>query len=294
MTVVTGASPVRRPPYWFDGYAIDLDGTVYLDDHLLPGAAETIARIRAAGSAVVFVTNKPLESAEAYAAKLSRLGVSAVRDDVVTAVDSVLVHLHRNHDGARLLTIAEPLVDQTCVAAGFDVVTDPDRADVVLVSFDRGFTYDKLLAAYRAVRRGATIVATNPDPYCPTSDGGLPDCAAMLAALEACTGRTAEVVAGKPSRLMGEALLERLGVAPERAVMVGDRLTTDVAMGQQLGMTGVLVLSGATTLADLAAATVRPDYVIDGLADLLPASASSVSPMSAPPTVAPPTAEETR
>jgi NagD protein len=271
MTAPTPAGVIRRPPYRFDGYALDLDGTVYLDDELLPGAAETIARIRSGGSAVVFATNKPLESAEAYAAKLRRLGVAAVRADIVTAVDSVLVHLRRNHQGARLLTIAEPLVDQTCSDAGFDVVTDPDRADVVLVSFDRGFTYDKLLAAYHAVRRGAVIVATNPDPYCPTADGGLPDCAAMLAALEACTGRTAEVVAGKPSRLMGEALVERLGVAPARAAMVGDRLSTDVVMGQRLGMAGVLVLSGATTSADLASSAVHPDYVIDGLADLLPA-----------------------
>ena len=272
MTGTREASVIRRPPYRFDGYALDLDGTVYLDDHLLPGAAETIARIRSGGSAVVFATNKPLESAEAYATKLRRLGVAAERGDIVTAVDSVLVHLRRNHQGARLLTIAEPLVDQTCVEAGFEVVTDPERADVVLVSFDRGFSYAKLLAAYRAVRRGAVIVATNPDPYCPTGDGGLPDCAAMLAALEACTGRTAEVVAGKPSRLMGDALVERLGVAPERAAMVGDRLTTDVAMGQRMGMVGVLVLSGATTAADLATSAVHPDFVIDGLADLLPAT----------------------
>src|SRR6185312_14440086 len=118
----------------------------------------------------------------------------------------LLVH----RPGARLLTIAEPLVDQTCREAGFPVVTDPEQADVVLVSFDRGFSYAKLVAGYQAVRRGAVIVATNPDPYCPTADGGLPDCAAMLAALEACTGRTAEVVAGKPSNLMGEALLARL------------------------------------------------------------------------------------
>jgi ribonucleotide monophosphatase NagD (HAD superfamily) len=143
------------------------------------------------------------------------------------------------------------------------------------VSFDRGFSYAKLLAAYHAVRRGAVIVATNPDPYCPTADGGLPDCAAMLAALEACTGRRAEVVAGKPSRWMGDALLERLGVLPERAAIVGDRLLTDVAMGQQLGMAGVLVLSGATTPADVAAAAAQPDYIINDLSSLLPDPAAS-------------------
>jgi HAD superfamily hydrolase (TIGR01450 family) len=270
MTAVTAASPVRRPPSRFEGYAFDLDGTVYLDDRLLPGAAETIATIRASGAAVVFVTNKPLESAEAYADKLTRLGIRAVRDDVVTALDSLIRYLVATHPRARLLTIAEPLVDQVCVEAGFTVVSDPELAEIVVVSFDRGFSYAKLLAAYRAVRAGAVIVATNPDPYCPTADGGLPDCAAMLAALEACTGRRAEVVAGKPSRWMGEALLERLGVPPERAAMIGDRVATDIAMGQELGMSGVLVLSGATTAADLAVVQIRPDYVIQSLADLLP------------------------
>ena len=270
MTAATAESVIRRPPYRYDGYALDLDGTVYLDDRLLPGAAETIARIRSAGASVVFATNKPLESADDYARKLTRLGINAVREDVVTAVDSMISYLRGHHEGARLLTIAEPLVDELCAEAGFEVVRDPELADVVLVSFDRGFTYDKLLAAYQAVRRGAAIVATNPDPYCPTADGGLPDCAAMLAALEACTSRRAEVVTGKPSRWMGEALVRRLGVPPERAAMVGDRVATDVVMGQQLGMTGVLVLSGATTVADLEASDIRPDYVIASLADLLP------------------------
>jgi HAD superfamily hydrolase (TIGR01450 family) len=270
MTAATAGSVIRRPPCRYDGYALDLDGTVYLDDRLLPGAAETIARIRAAGASVVFATNKPLESADDYARKLTHLGIDAVRADVVTAVDSTLRYLRGQHEGARLLTIAEPLVDEQCAAAGFEIVRDPDRAQVVLVSFDRGFDYDKLLAAYRAVRLGATIVATNPDPYCPTADGGLPDCAAMLAALEACTGRRAEAVTGKPSRWMGEALVERLGVPPARAAMVGDRVATDVAMGQHLGMTGVLVLSGATTAADLENSDIAPDYVIASLADLLP------------------------
>ena len=272
MTAVTDVldGERRRPPTTFEGYALDLDGTVYLDDRLLPGAAETVERLRGLGAGVVFVTNKPLESAEAYAAKLTTLGIPATAEDVVTALDSLVRYLGLEHPGARLLTIAEPLVDTVCAAAGFEIVVDPETADVVVVSFDRGFSYAKLLAAYRAVRRGAVIVATNPDPFCPTEDGGLPDCAAMLAAVEACTGRRAEAVTGKPSRHMGAALVDRLGVAPDRAAMVGDRLSTDVAMGQNLGMAGILVLSGVTTTADLAADERRPDYVIANLAELLP------------------------
>jgi NagD protein len=267
---------VRRPDRRFAGYAFDLDGTVYLGDELLPGAAGTIGAIRGGGAAVVFATNKPLETAADYAAKLTRLGVPTAPADVVTALDTLLRYLAEHHPTARLLTIAEPLVDATLVAAGWRVVRDPAAADLVVVSFDRTFTYAKLEAAYRAVRRhGAAIVATNPDPYCPTPDGGLPDCAAMLAALEACTGARAEAVLGKPSAIMARALLDRLGTSPADTAMVGDRLATDVAMGQAVGMAGILVLSGATTPGMLAAADVRPDYVVENIGQVLPQPRSS-------------------
>src|SRR5262249_23322183 len=179
--------------------------------------------------------------------------------------------LRQRRPGAAVLTVAEPLVDETLLAAGIAVTTEPAAARVVVVSFDRTFGYAKLLRAFRAVRRhGAAVVATNPDPFCPTPDGGLPDCAAMLAAVEACTGAPAEAVLGKPGPRMAAEVRARLGVPAREAAMVGDRLLTDVAMSQALGMTSVLVLSGATTESDLAGADIQADYVIDGIVDLLP------------------------
>jgi NagD protein len=181
-------------------------------------------------------------------------------------------YLAAQHPGTAVLTVAEPLVDQTLRAAGIAVTTEPSQAGVVVVSFDRTFDYAKLLNAFRAVRgHGAVIVATNPDPFCPTADGGLPDCAAMLAAVEACTEARAAAVLGKPGPQMAAAVQSRLGVPPEDAAMVGDRILTDVAMSRALRMTSVLVLSGATTPAEVAGSDVRPDYVIDGIGDLLPA-----------------------
>ena len=254
----------------FDGYALDLDGTVYLGDELLPGAGEAIAALRAAGARIVFVTNKPLETSADYAAKLTRLGVPAEPQDVVTAVDALVRYLHEHHDGRSMLLIAEPPVGDRLREEGFPIAAGPQDADVVVVSFDRTFDYAKLHAAYRAVReRGAAIVATNPDPYCPTPDGGLPDCAAMLAALEACTGARAEAIVGKPSEHMAVAFLDRLGVDPSRAAVVGDRLATDVAMGRHIGAAGILVLSGATRAEDVDGAEIRPDHVVSGIHELL-------------------------
>jgi HAD superfamily hydrolase (TIGR01450 family) len=261
----------RRPPRVFPGYAIDLDGTVYLGGTLLPGAADTIARIRGEGSRVVFVTNNPLRSPASYARHLAGLGIPAEPGEVVTPLGVLTSYLADRHPGRAVLTIAEPLVDATLAAAGIAVTTEPAAAGVVVVSFDRTFSYAKLLSAFRAVRHfGAVIVATNPDPFCPTPDGGLPDCAAMLAALEACTGVPAEAVLGKPGEHMAAELLRRLAVPAGQAVIVGDRLSTDITMSRSLGMTSVLVLSGATTPGELAGLPQRPDYVIDGIADLLP------------------------
>jgi HAD superfamily hydrolase (TIGR01450 family) len=257
-------------PRAYAGYVFDLDGTVYVDEQLLPGAAATIAALRARGAAVVFATNKPLETTEQYAAKLTRLGIPATPAEIVTAVDSVVRYLQAEHPGARLMAIAEDVVAARLRAEGFAVSTDPRATDVVVVSFDRTFDYAKLDAAYRAVRlHGAAIVATNPDPYCPTADGGLPDCAAMLAALEACTGARAEAVLGKPSRWMAQTCLARLGVAAADAAIVGDRILTDVAMGKALGAAGVLVLSGATRAQDIAGSGVVPDLVLDGIGGLV-------------------------
>jgi HAD superfamily hydrolase (TIGR01450 family) len=258
-------------PGLFAGYALDLDGTVYLGDELLPGAADTIRSLRESGARVVFVTNKPLETSEQYAAKLTELGVPATADDVVTAVDALVQYLHANHAGRKLLPIAEDVLVQRLREEGFEPAARPEQAEVVVVSFDRGFDYAKLHAAFRAVREnGAAIVATNPDPYCPTPEGGLPDCAAMLAALEACTGARAEAVVGKPSSHMAAAVLARLDVDPTRAAVVGDRLSTDVAMGQHVGAAGILVLTGATTAEAVAASDIEPDFVLAGIHELIP------------------------
>jgi HAD superfamily hydrolase (TIGR01450 family) len=252
------------------GYVFDLDGTVYLDDHLLPGAAATIARLRQEGAAVAFLTNNPLEHPADWAAKLTRLGIPTDGAEVVSSTDALLLYLRQHAAGARLFVVGEPLLLHLLRSAGFPLTDDPAAIEVVVVSFDRTFDYAKLRTAFLAVRSGARIVATNPDPYCPTADGGLPDCGALLAALEVATGRRAEAIVGKPSPHMAQAVLTRLGVPPEHATLVGDRLLTDVQLAHDAGMASVLVLSGATTRADLDGAPVTPDRVIEGIADLLP------------------------
>ncbi len=266
---------MTRPTRWYGGYVFDLDGTLYLGDRLLPGAATTVAAIRAVGARVAFLTNKPLETPAAYAEKLSGLGIPATAAEVVSSTDALLRYLTREAPGARILSVSEPLVAGLLRDAGFATLDlahdDPTTADVVVVSWDRTFDYAKLVAAFRAVRAGARIVATNPDPFCPTPDGDLPDCAAMLAAIEASTGARAEAIVGKPSPHMAGALLDRLALPAGDTMLIGDRLLTDVRMAREAGMASALVLTGATTPAALADSPIQPDFVLAGVADVLPA-----------------------
>jgi HAD superfamily hydrolase (TIGR01450 family) len=265
-----GEEHLRPVDRFFDGYVFDLDGTVYLGEDLLPGARATVARIRDSGRRLVFLTNKPLERPSDYAAKLTHLGLPTDADEIVSSTDALLRYLKANAPGSRIFPVAEPLIWELLSEAGFETTDRAAGVDVVVVSWDRTFDYAKLKIAFDAVRGGARIIATNPDAYCPTPDGGLPDCAAMLAAIEACTGRRAEAIVGKPSPHMAATLLDRLALEAARTVLVGDRLATDMRMAIEAGMASALVLTGATTPADLASSPVRPDYVLQEIGELLP------------------------
>lgn len=258
----------RLPNKMYDGYVFDLDGTLYIGEEPIPGAVEAIVGLRAAGARVAFLTNKPLELPIDYARKLRRLNIPAADDEVVSSTHALVRYLGQHAPGARIFAIAEPVLIGVLTSAGFHMTADPDRTDVVVVSFDRSFHYDKLRTAFLAVRAGARIVATNPDPYCPSPDGGLPDCGAILASLEVATGTRAEAVVGKPSAFMAAAVLERLGTEASKTLLVGDRLETDIRMARQAGMRAALVMTGVTSAADLDAANERPDFVLQSVADL--------------------------
>lgn len=271
MTVAGAAAIARRADRRYAAYVFDLDGTVHVDGQPTPGALTALAWVHATGARVAFLTNNPLQPGTAYALMLERMGIPATPSDVITSLDALVRYLRAHPPDGPVLLVAEPLVGEVLQGAGWTITTDPNEAAMVVVSWDRGFSYERLLAAFRAVRRGARIVATNPDPFCPTADGGLPDCAAMLAALEACTGARAEAVVGKPSVHMATAILDHLGTPPADTLMVGDRLLTDVGLARTAGMASGLALTGATDPTALEGATVRPDLALTSLLDLIPA-----------------------
>jgi arabinose operon protein AraL len=251
------------------GWLFDLDGTIYRGEHLIAGADDTIAALRAAGRRVVFLSNKPLATRAEYARKLTKLGIPTPADDVLNSSLVLARHLAVLDPGAPIFVIGEPPLVAELEAHGFEVRRD-HRVRWVVIAFDRTFDYAKLDTALQAVRRSdARLIATNPDRTCPTEDGEIPDCAGMTAAVEAVTGRRVETIVGKPSPIMLEVGLAALGVTAQNAVIVGDRIETDIVMGKRLGLATVLVLSGVTTSTDTRIAELAPDLVLPSVKELL-------------------------
>jgi HAD superfamily hydrolase (TIGR01450 family) len=177
-------------------------------------------------------------------------------------------HLATLDRGAPVFVIGEPPLERELSEHGFEVRRDA-HVRWVVIAFDRTFDYDKLNTALQAVKRGARLIATNPDRTCPTEDGEIPDCAGMTAAVEAVTARRVEAVVGKPSPIILQVALATLGVAASDAVMVGDRIETDIVMGVRAGLATVLVLTGITRADDPRIAEIAPTLVLPSLWDLM-------------------------
>lgn len=246
------------------GWVLDLDGVIWLDDEPVPGAANAVARLRDRGERVVFLTNNSSLPVADYVAKLRKMGIGAGEADVITSAQAAAAMLTPN---STALVCAGRGVDEALQRRGVRTVIQ-GRADAVVVGFHKEFDYDRLTAAYRAVRAGARLIGTNDDPTYPTPAGPVPGAGAILAAVAAASGVSPEL-AGKPYDPMVRLVHERVGRV---TTLVGDRAATDGLMAQRLGARFALVLSGVTAAEDLPVSP-APDVVADSLADLVPEQA---------------------
>ena len=250
-------------------FLLDMDGTFYLGDELLPGALRFIEVVRRRGRDFLFLTNNSSQHGRFYARKITRLGLPIGADKIFTSAEATALYLHRLHADACIYLVGTPALEAEFVAHGF-VLTD-DSPDFAVLGFDTTLTYEKLWKLCDFVRAGVPYIATHPDLNCPTPQGFMPDIGAMIAFVKASTGREPKVI-GKPNREMVEAVTQRTGLPASALCMVGDRLYTDIAMGDESGITTVLLLTGETHLEDITDSPHKPDYVfrdLDALADTL-------------------------
>ena len=261
-----------RPDRLYRGYVFDLDGTVYLGDALLPTAGETIARLRELGCRIVFLSNNPTHPPEDYAAKLTRLGLPTDLVDILVSTQVLVRFLQERMPGARLLVIGETPLVQALDRGRLRGHRQRRPAPTPSSPASTGRSPTRSCRA-PSTRSGPGRASSPPTAtaICPVPGGGEPDAASVIAAVEACTGVACEAIVGKPSRHTSDAVLAMLDLPPGDCLMTGDRLETDVRMGLDAGMAAAITLTGATTPAMVAESAIRPTYVIDRLADLLPA-----------------------
>ena len=265
----------EAPDQLYEGYVFDLDGTIYLGDEPLPGAQRLIRKLRELGKRVVFLSNNPTKDPEMYAEKLTDMGIETPASDIVNTVVSMTQWLSHNHPDATVFPIAEEPLKRSLGEAGIKMSEKAEEIDLVVASYDRTFDYRKLQIAFDAIwyHKRARLVTTNPDRYCPFPGGrGEPDAAAIVAAIEACTGANCEVNTGKPDSIMLDIVTDLTGLEATDCVMTGDRLYTDIRMALDAGMPSAVVLTGETTVEALAdePASNRPTYVLERIDQLIP------------------------
>lgn len=248
------------------GFLIDMDGVLYRGSELIRGADVFVNQLRRRGIPFRFLTNNSQRTRRDVVAKLSRMGVQVEEEHVFTCAMATARFLAAQKPGGTAYVIGEGGLLTALHQNGYAVVDhDPD---FVVVGEGRTFNLEMVETAVRMILGGAKLIATNPDPNCPTANGVRPGCGAMVAMLETATGVTAFSV-GKPSPVMMRAARKELGLSTDQTVMIGDTMETDILGGVQLGLHTVLVLSGGTTRADLGRYAYSPNLIVDSIADLV-------------------------
>ena len=248
------------------GFLLDLDGTVYLGDNLLPGASEFIHRLSLTKRDWLFITNNCSSTPQQYSKKLTRLGISTNAKKIFTSGELSARYLLAQGVSKAFVLGTHSLKRQL---KSFGIVHDIHEPQVVLSSFDKTLTYKNLLAAVRFVQKGLPLYSTHPDLVCPTPDGPIPDSGLITGMIEKTTSVDAKYL-GKPMIEMVEGASEKLGLPMDSLAFIGDRLYTDMRMAISAGITSILVLSGEATEDDLATSPWQPDIVAQGIHSLIP------------------------
>ncbi len=251
-------------------YILDMDGTIYLGEQVLPGALELLAYLDSARTPYYFFTNNSSKSPDDYTEKLKRLGFGDYnQSSIITAAHVTIAYIRENYgDNAVVSTVGTPSLLSQLSAAGFDV-SDTRSPDCLLVGFDTTYDFKKASRAVDLLREGVPFLATNIDAVCPLEGGRvLPDCASICAMLTHATGREPKYL-GKPFPETAQYIVAYTGVPAEKTAVIGDRLYTDMMVALNNGMFAIGVLSGEMTQADIDASVAKPHLLFNGVDELL-------------------------
>jgi len=245
---------------------LDLDGTVYLGDNLIPGAIGFLNYLKKREIHTYFLSNNSSRSKAAYVLKLKKLGVTTTEEQIILSTDGVLAFLQHQRVSKVYVIGTESMLDMF-LERGFS--TASSQPEYVILGYDTELTYEKLRTAALHMQNGIPLLATHPDIVCPTPSGPIPDVGAMLALFEKSTGKKPQQIFGKPNPEMVKHILSKHGASPQEVVMIGDRIYTDMELAYRLGCDSILVLSGRGRMEDLKGLSQQPTLVAESLGHIL-------------------------
>lgn len=247
-------------------FVIDLDGTFYLDGSLIPGSLDFLERVSASGKDFCFFTNNSSNNKRVCRNKLLAMGCDVPEDKIVLSSQIAIDFLRRRRAGKSVFLLGNERLTADFENAKINLVSE--RPDIVVLGFDTTLTYRKIWDACRFLAGGAEYMATHPDINCPTAGGFMPDTGSMIALFKASTGRLPDRIMGKPYRYTVDYLTRRLGCRAQELCFVGDRLETDILIGQKYGVPCVLVLTGVTDEKSYAQSSIRASMAAESLGAL--------------------------
>ena len=249
-------------------FLLDMDGTIYLDNDLFDGTLDFLEYVRNSGGRYMFLTNNSSKSVDKYIEKLASLGITSEAEDFFTSTNATVLDL-KKQSYKKIYAFGTTSFKQQLKDGGLPI-TDKleDDIDCLCMGFDTELTFQKLEDACILLNRGVDYIATNPDWVCPTWYGSVPDCGSVSQMLCNATGRMPRFI-GKPEPAMALLAIEKAGYNKEDAVLIGDRLYTDIACGLNAGISAMLVLSGEATMDDVENGETKPDYIFDDIKSFL-------------------------
>jgi len=252
----------------YNSFIFDLDGTIYRGNNIIPGADKTINTLKKIGKKIVFISNKTTGSVKDYFEFLTAKGLEIQPDEIINSTIVLSRYLNKNHKGEKFFAIGEKTFIDEIISSGLVYSENAEDIDILLVTLDRTLNYDKLEIAARALEKGARFFAANIDDTCPVDNGEVLDAGATISALEKRTHRKLEKHFGKPSEFMMNEIKEKLGNNLSKTLLIGDRLETDIAMGNSFGLDTALVLTGIKNFPN-GNQNIKPTYFLDSVSDLL-------------------------
>ena len=246
-------------------FLLDMDGTFYLGDRLLPGSVDFLDALHRTGRTARFLTNNSSKSAKVYRDKLTRMNVPEEYRDVITSGHAAAHYCLKAFPGKSAWVLGNDMLKEELTTMGLRI--SEDNPDYVLIAYDTTLDYAKMTKVCDLVRAGLPYIATHPDFNCPTETGFIPDCGSFCAAISLSTGKQPKYL-GKPFAETVEMVLDKTGFAAPEVAFVGDRLYTDVATGVKNGAVGLLVLTGETHLEDVPTSEVQPDAIFASLGEM--------------------------